>query len=640
MENDDNFVKQEISLLKCGYISHFIVFILILLIHVIGILKLFWFSEPFYAIYGFLLIFIILILLFPSIPLIFVHLKKISLNLFKKMKTISLVIIFISLITGVLSCIFVWTTVINSKNFYENCPYHYTSKNIEKYLNQQKKLDCNKRMCIYDKKIDSNILPYNYICSFNSMKEYKNKNTMYIRTNDKNQKIYSDEYMTCDYLNNDKYKIENEIIKNYTETCGSNIVFYLCNLFEKPNDKSINSVNNKDTCPDSFYSVLMYLLGIFSILIDVLIAYVPLSIEYYIYRRLIDLLSLPRLGVINNEAVGINRTANSSENNNDNQNNGENNSQSNYVKQPTEIIIVEQDSLKDQNDDIIIASDIRKNSKDFKINSIYSNGNHLDKSNNKNDEEDEDVIFANKNNLVIGLKEKKNEKDNNSVVTNNDNNILPEKKLNENKSALLNVIPKKRQLRLVDFPDDINNENCENLENKEMSDGDNILKNNNNNIKNSVITINTINTKRIKNSNNIYNNIFNSNLNKNSVMNSQLITDDNINVSIAKSKLVLSKNPELKNSEFISIIKDKNKDKHITGTNTINSNDIKSENENIAQSMNVYNNRNKVNIENNVEKNQISKDNDLIVSSERGSLILKSKEDEEGKEDEKTDKIE
>ena len=613
MDNDE--INQEVYLLKCGYIAQFIIFALILLIHLMAIFKMFWFSEALYAVFIYLLILIVIILLFPLFPLLFIYLKRLSLEVAQITKTITLVIILITLALGIITCILMWTTIIKSNNFYENCPYHYTSRDIQKYLNQKNGINCDKRMCLYDKKVDSEVLPYYYICSYNSKNEYKNKITEYSRINDNNKKINSKTYITCDYFDQDKYTIKDEIIQTYIKACKNNNLFYLCNRFEKPAEQSINSINNSDNCPDDIYNVLMYVFGILAILIDVLISYVPLSIEYYLYKKLIYIFNLPPVMNNNDIALNNNHTANSSKNDN-NRNNEQNNSQVNYVKEPTEIIIVERDSCNDENDNdnIIIARNKRKNSKDFNINdSIAGNKNHLEKSVSKNEDkedEDEKIIFSNKEKLENKFNEAEKEKNINSITNYNDYNIPITKKSDKNKMAILNI---------ADPQNELNHETSDNLKNDEMVIVNNDL-NGNNLLKNSLINITSRGERKIKITDNNRNDLINSNLNKISVMNSQLITNGNIDISIEQSKLFFSKNTALKNSTIISIENKKDKNKYVTISKDAKPNDIKSENE---QSINIYINR-------------FKKNNTLIESSDRRSLVLKSKEkDSIEREDEK-----
>ena len=626
---NNNQIKKEATLLKCGYFAHLIIFALIIFIHVIGIIKMFWFSKSLYAFFKYLLILIVIIFLFPLIPLIFIFLKKLSLDLSQRMKIVSIAMILISLVVGIITCILIWTAVIDSKDFYENCPYHYTSSNIENYINQKKSIDCNKRICLYDKTIDSDILPYKYICSYNSMKEYKNKNIMYSRFNEKNLKIFSDTFIICDYLSEYKYKIKNEIVKTYVETCELESVFYLCDRFEKTT--VINSINNSDNCPDNIYNTLIYLLGVFSIIFDVLISYVPLAIEYFLYKKLIYLFGLlDNGGINNNELVVINRTANTSENNNNNnQNNNENNSQINYIKEPTEIIIVEHDNCDDN----------KKNSKDFNINnSINNNKNNLNNSIKKNDEEDEEeekIVFHNEENLNSEFGDKVNENNINIKKNNNDNNTLTVKQSSESKSVLLNRNPKKRLLRLVDFPIKLNHENCNNLEKDKIVNVKNNLKNNNIPI-NSLIKINSNKEKKINNNDINFNNLINSDFLKNSVENSQLITSEIINISIPKAKLHLSGNNPLKKDENESKKIENHNDRYATIANNINSDDIKNEEEQqIKLSINIFSGRNKKYIADDIkkDKNENFKGNELVMSSD--NFVLKSKGEDSMKEDEK-----
>ena len=136
-------------------------------------------------------------------------------------------------------------------------------------------------------------------------------------------------------------------------------------LFQKPKKKDYTSVNNKDSCPGKNYSNTAYLIGISSILIDIICFFFVFFAEYLIIRKITNIIQLSKTNQKQDQAT-INSTINKNEQQNDNNNNQE------FKREPTEIIIVA--SPDNHKDELIITLD-RRNNERYDKNSVVENAN-------------------------------------------------------------------------------------------------------------------------------------------------------------------------------------------------------------------------------------------------------------------------
>ena len=78
--------------------------------------------------------------------------------------------------------------------------------------------------------------------------------------------------------------------------CNHNI-FYNCELFEKPKEKDISSINNKESCPELNYKIISFLLSGMILFIDI-ICFSFIFLELFSLKKII----LQNLGDIRNNS--------------------------------------------------------------------------------------------------------------------------------------------------------------------------------------------------------------------------------------------------------------------------------------------------------------------------------------------------
>lgn len=385
--NEENILVNEIKSLRYINLSFLVVIIVSIYLNFNGLNEYYFIHKILYDLFKYLLILLIIFIIIQILLLILVPIFKNNLKVIKFLRNLTFTLIPISLITGLLINISIWKTATQAKTFTRNCPYHFTPSQLNDIMNEYSKKDNNKkykfceiRTCIYYNEVDSNNLPYKYICNYDSSQDFNDKNDdniQYKRKNSKGNEIKSDVYITC--MERMIISVSDEIIKNYLNMCDS-YLFYICELFEKPLKIDYTSVNNKNTCPNKSYEKTAYLLGIPFFLVDIICFFFLFLIEFIILRK-IELLTQSLSNNNNNHNIENNSTINSTiKNNNRNNNNNNNNDEreEEIKKQPTEIIIIGDNNIVNENNNSIIGIERTDN------NNIIINTTSKDKENNKN----------------------------------------------------------------------------------------------------------------------------------------------------------------------------------------------------------------------------------------------------------------
>ena len=285
-----NIHNKEIKILKYISIAHIFFSIISICIHFIGLKKLYFISK---ILYSFFKYFSILIIFFITIPMtiLFLLYKRNNPSI-KILRWIILYFLFIFLITGLLVNISSWKTSIEAELFIKNCPYHYNHSLvkliIDKYFKKNKNKSfklCDERFCYLNTEVNNNSLSYNYICNYDSSKDfnYKNDGTLYKRIDLNGKEIISNIYISCTQIIS--ILTSDESLFTYSNLCNHNI-FYSCELFEQPKEKDITSINNKESCPELNYKIISYLLSSIILLID-LICFSFIILELFSLKKIL-----------------------------------------------------------------------------------------------------------------------------------------------------------------------------------------------------------------------------------------------------------------------------------------------------------------------------------------------------------------
>ena len=510
-------IYQEIRSLQITYSIHFVFYLILGLEHIIIILKIFWYNKIHLKLFISISIIDVIFLFYPIIPLILMYRIILKKNLTKKFKLISLILIILSLLFGILISIFFWLNLKSTTNFSKECPYNLND--IKLFLNDDFDSDqCTKRRCILES-INNNAegYPFNYICNYNSQNEFEiDPNTQYpIKAEDGS--IYYLKYSvrceiktSIDDLLTDKTNKNNENeIYIYLQKCWDNSYnknFYLCQRYELPQKFDIDE---KYICPKDNYNVILYLSGVFLIILDIILSFIPWSLDYKSYSRIISFdENESENGEVNNEnnnderrrhnetnTSSNNPNLNSRERNNENENNqNENNNNQNsernndneFIQQPTETIIIARDRITVVNSSNIrsdrLNSGLKSNNiSKSNINNSKNNFNNENERNKENNEKSNSLISKNESENMIS-----NSSENHNIYENNNNNFkLNTIKINKNEDD----IKFNNNIKYDEINSNKNIEEDEKDEEDKKSQNNYLTKNNNIEINNKIINL-------------------------------------------------------------------------------------------------------------------------------------------------------
>lgn len=341
-------LSNEIKFLLYICIAHFLVIITSIYLNYLGTKEFYYYSESYYGISKYSLIFLIIFILIPLSLIIiprFYHKKRELMNF---LKIICFIFIYISLTVGLLINISIWKAAVSAETFLTYCPYHFTLSLLNSIIEKKsnKKKFCEIRACFLYSENEDIPLGYHYICNFNSYNDLKSKNNgkIYKRINSLGNVITSDSFIKCQKIAN--LWVSGEENSQYFDICSKNH-YYECRLFEKPKEEEYTSVNNKDSCPGGNYNKTAYLLGASYVLIDIICFLFLFFIEYLIMKKILSLIQFGETHQSRENQATINSTVNNN-NNQQNSNNIDNNQE--FKKEPTETIIV--GPAEDKNDEI------------------------------------------------------------------------------------------------------------------------------------------------------------------------------------------------------------------------------------------------------------------------------------------------
>ena len=387
--NNNPFIKQEIKILKLGYIIHILLYILLLTSHILFYNKTYWLSIYLSKII-FSEIFILSIFIsLPFIILIVLSCKVLTELMIKRLKIISLIFLVIFLMNSLLSSVVIWYNAKLLETFYEDCPFNFKIIDIPNiFLNYKiDNYELARKKCSYRRCFRYNLIQSNYICNF---PEKRNQIPFY-------------EY-------NPSNSILIKEVQDYVDFCKHYVNFYKKEKVKI--NKYIFSYNF--ICLDSKDVILNDILSFLFIFANIFASTVSWLYEYYSYKKIL-LIFIFGENHFNQRHPSLKETNNTSKiEENNNQNNGEeNNNITNFIKMPTDIIIVEKNNKNinninnDTNEERIV--NIFKNNK--KSNEINNNvdiiNNNILSENKNSDDKSEQQLIQNQNIFKVINKENK-----------------------------------------------------------------------------------------------------------------------------------------------------------------------------------------------------------------------------------------
>ena len=295
--------QEEINPLIHNYIFHFILYILIFILHIIVNTKIFWISDIFQKLYSFGTYIGIIYFIFPIFPIFMIFLKNFKLKRITIIKKISLIFLIISIVIGILISVVIFINALNSKTFCLECPFSFTLSHLNhifqsyygKSNNQEKiKNNCKSRKCILDSVNQKNEYPYIYLCNYNPSYEFeeeREEDKIYTRYLPNNTEISSKQQLKCSSIGLDFRQLyfDNYELYDYLSLCYYLTEFYYCTRFNKP--QKTYELNLDSSCPESNYLLLLYILCVIMIIIDIVISMLPWGVEYMSLKRIIRMLS-------------------------------------------------------------------------------------------------------------------------------------------------------------------------------------------------------------------------------------------------------------------------------------------------------------------------------------------------------------
>lgn len=365
-------VSDEIKAIIYLSISHYLVITASIYLYCIGTNQLYFTSEAFYGIHKYSLIFIILYIFIPTILLILIPNYKNRIKVINIILYICFFLIFFSFILGLLLNISVWKMYAEAESFVAYCPYHFIHSLLNSIMDKQdynQKEFCETRKCILYSEDEEDSLAYRYICNYNSLIDLKKKNNdaIYKRTNSNGNEISSNIFIHCSKTIN--IIASDPTLIKYYNLCKKDS-YYLCQLFEKPNEQDYTSVNNKESCPTSNYVKTSVLFGISFLLIDLICFCFLYFAEFLILKKIKNLI---QYNESRDEKKENQETINSTIKKDNQQNNNDNNNNEEFKKEPTLTLIV---GGVPQSDEIIISTP-KKEDDNFITNIVQKEGIHI-----------------------------------------------------------------------------------------------------------------------------------------------------------------------------------------------------------------------------------------------------------------------
>ena len=384
------------------------------------IIEIIWLKNLLYTIYFWICIFVILYILIPIIPFVYLLLKKITKKYLKYFKRLSAAFCVLVLITGLSLTILLMINTLESQDFCRECPFsiptsyvnNIYSDYLSKIIDENDLQDnCKNRICIFNNNILDSDYSYEYICNYNPEGEFdtiRNESNI----NQTIQQIICHKMDSDSNYNNYYFKEKN--INYFFDMCNSIGEYYICQRITEPKKYSFK---DNFVCPKKTYLIKLFVFSLLSVFLNLIVGFIPWKIEYSKYKSITLSINLRNIREGNKS---LNSTQNVSKVQKENV-------EESFKKQKTETIIV-----YNETDDNMVT----------KINNNNDDGNGNDNTNNIDNDNDIDNSIDdnnNKKNIQINLNINREISFNNKINKNN-NSI----NINKNVSSkILNKIVQK-----------------------------------------------------------------------------------------------------------------------------------------------------------------------------------------------------
>ena len=399
----DTLIYEEMKIMNISYIFHFLLYIFI--------------STSFID---------FILLIYPAIPLVLTYRILSNKNLTNLFKNLSLTFLFISFALGIANSVSLWINVNKSSILYRECPYNYNQNNLQNFLNKindengNSNLNeiCNKRRCIFTEENLNELYPYSYVCNYDSSDDFSieiGKTYSRIAPNDE---VYStSKIIYCENLSNENIfnSNTNNDINNFINTCSNYIMLYKCYRFNTPENFKIAE---EYECPDKKYVTYSYLFGIFTIILDIILSFIPWSFVFNSYKSILKINEDNMNNIERERRERNNRNMTNPSSNDYNNSSNSNNSHSNMSSSQRNDEIAQENSKKEldrqETKTIIVVPE-------YSASETSSNKNKDNLSKNCSERELLTInVKKNMNNLQII------QKDINNIINKNNNNISPD----------------------------------------------------------------------------------------------------------------------------------------------------------------------------------------------------------------------
>ena len=358
----------EIKPLIINYIFHFVLYALILTMHLVIYYRIYWIYNSLNILFLIFTYCNVIYFIFPIIPLTFLLMKKYKKKIMNVLKLITFILLIISLLFGLITSIVLLINTINSKLFCKECPFSLSIDHLNALFNtyyDKRSLDgdtknlCYKRRCILDQENIDEKFPFVYLCNYNPLEEFSDNN-IYKRKFPNGTEIESNRQLKCFSITSTSnvYNFKHSELQSYINLCFFYTDFYKCERFNEPEKKY--NLDLKENCPDTNYLTILHIIIVLVFIVDLFIPLIPWRIEYLSYKNILNILSIIRI-----EVNSVNSTAKSSRiSENDNS----------FKKEKTPVLIFpleerinSENIITSQN---LIASTNNKNENDNDVNNI------------------------------------------------------------------------------------------------------------------------------------------------------------------------------------------------------------------------------------------------------------------------------
>jgi hypothetical protein len=331
--SNSNRYMANIKDLKINYIIQLILNIIVIVFNFVIKIEIFWQFSLFYYLYLSLSIFGIFYFLIPIGLFSYILLKTLNQKSIKICKIISFTFCVLVIITGLGFIIVLMMNALETTDYCRECPFNlqnaYVNNIYDEYIEnniKEKELKkfCTSRRCIFNNENLNNKYPYEYLCNYDPMPEFDE-----IRNNTSNETLLQIECTQIDKKSNQNIYGYQEI-NTFISMCNSYDEFFICKRLNKPISYSL-AIDFE--CPNNNYFNILLIMCLASVILNLIISFIPWRLEYLKYKRLIIIL---RQMSIRNASKSLNSTQNNSK---VQQNNNAEKEES-FKKEPTEIIIV------------------------------------------------------------------------------------------------------------------------------------------------------------------------------------------------------------------------------------------------------------------------------------------------------------